>query len=366
MPVARGRRTKRIFITLTILAVIPFLATCLVPFVASSRSWPLAFLGLVFPFLFVIVVVFLLGWAIARSKWVLLPLIALLIGLQQIRVTFAWRTSSSFNSSKNKEAIRILSWNVSRWDEGNKARRGGTSYRNEMLKLVQQQNADIICLQEFFECKDPRFFEENIPVLQQMGYPYYYFRLSSTRFNGSFQYGLIVFSKFPIIDSAGFANDAGKHSEGLMYVDVKMNNNVFRVFNGDLESAAFTRQDNADLEGMRGAGNLVAKLKNGYRMRSRQAENARHKIKSSIHPVIFCADLNDIPNSYTYFTVKNSLQDAFLKKGRGPGRTLRYFSPTLRIDYIFTDRKFKVEQFKRAIVPYSDHYPLIADIIFQP
>jgi len=83
---------------------------------------------------------------------------------------------------------------------------------------------------------------------------------------------------------------------------------------------------------------------------------------NSPYPVVITGDLNDVPNSYTYFKVRGSLKDAFLEKGYGIGRTFRSLSPTLRIDYIFTDPRFSVAQFKREKKNYSDHYMIVADI----
>jgi endonuclease/exonuclease/phosphatase family metal-dependent hydrolase len=85
-------------------------------------------------------------------------------------------------------------------------------------------------------------------------------------------------------------------------------------------------------------------------------------VGDSPHPVLFCADLNDVPNSYTYFTVRGNMQDAFLKKGFGIGRTFASLSPTLRIDYIFADKNFKIKQFTRRLKRYSDHYMIVADV----
>ena len=92
---------------------------------------------------------------------------------------------------------------------------------------------------------------------------------------------------------------------------------------------------------------------------------ARKEIKASPYPAVVCGDFDDIPNSYAYFTVKGDLQDAFLKRGSGFGATFRRISPTLRIDYIMADRRFSVKQYTRIKVPYSDHYPIIADLIFK-
>jgi endonuclease/exonuclease/phosphatase family metal-dependent hydrolase len=56
------------------------------------------------------------------------------------------------------------------------------------------------------------------------------------------------------------------------------------------------------------------------------------------------------------------MQDAFLKKGFGIGRTFSGLSPTLRIDYIFADRHFRIKQFSRIARKLSDHYMLLADV----
>ena len=77
--------------------------------------------------------------------------------------------------------------------------------------------------------------------------------------------------------------------------------------------------------------------------------------------MIFCGDVDDVPNSYAYFTIKGNLDDAFIRRGRGLGRTFRFISPTLRIDYIFADKQLKTKQYTKLDVPFSDHYPLIAD-----
>ena len=44
---------------------------------------------------------------------------------------------------------------------------------------------------------------------------------------------------------------------------------------------------------------------------------------------IVTGDFNDVPNTYTYFTIRGKLQDAFLKQGFGIGRTYSGISPTL-------------------------------------
>ena len=108
---------------------------------------------------------------------------------------------------------------------------------------------------------------------------------------------------------------------------------------------------------------ILSKLKTGITYRRIQADIVKKVLEDSPYPYVFCADLNDVPNSYTYFTVKGDLQDAFLKKGFGIGRTFSALSPTLRIDYIFADDHFRINQFNRVIKNYSDHYlMLVSDV----
>ena len=46
----------------------------------------------------------------------------------------------------------------------------------------------------------------------------------------------------------------------------------------------------------------------------------------------------------------------------GIGRTYSSLSPTLRIDYIFTDDRFEVKQFSRIVKYFSDHFMIMADV----
>ena len=70
-----------------------------------------------------------------------------------------------------------------------------------------------------------------------------------------------------------------------------------------------------------------------------------------------------MPNSYAYNTIRGDLlQDAFLEKGLGIGRTFNDISPTLRIDYILATKDFEVRQFNRVLRKLSDHYLVVADM----
>ena len=157
--------------------------------------------------------------------------------------------------------------------------------------------------------------------------------------------------------------------ESLIHADLVYNSDTIRIYTTHLQSGPFKKKDYESLQKIKrredslleNSLNIFSKLRRGLVYRSYQAELLNKELASSPHPYIFTGDLNDVPNSYTYFTVKQDLQDAFLKKGFGVGRTYSFLSPTLRIDYILATKDFVVQQFNRVVRDYSDHYMLVAD-----
>ena len=61
--------------------------------------------------------------------------------------------------------------------------------------------------------------------------------------------------------------------------------------------------------------------------------------------------------------LKRNKNDAFEVAGQGFGKTYDFPFP-LRIDFILTDKKMEVNNFKTYNVKYSDHYPIMARVRF--
>ena len=112
---------------------------------------------------------------------------------------------------------------------------------------------------------------------------------------------------------------------------------------------------------------IFSKLKKGIERRSVQANIIKDQLQAKDPiPLSFVAILMMCPTRYTYFTVRGNMQDAFLEKGSGIGRSFTSISPTLRIDYILTSKDFSVLQFERNVKKYSDHYMLVTDLKLRP
>ena len=110
---------------------------------------------------------------------------------------------------------------------------------------------------------------------------------------------------------------------------------------------------------------LVKKLKYALGLRGYQADTVRKQLDASPYPLVICGDFNDVPNSYSYFHIRGDLQDAFIAKCFGIGRSYKQISPTLRIDYILPSRDFLIIQSMKLSSPYSDHNAMLTDLQLQ-
>ena len=354
-------RTRNFFRTIFILAnvciIIAYLSVSLVPYINTGKHWYFAFPGLAFPLILLALICFIILWAILKSKWFWISLIVLLVGMQQILAVLSFHLPTNFSYEKKPNTLRIMEWNTEGWRE-----------RNKMLDVVKEQNADILCFEEFTSKWGIRD-SGSIPAIMNLGYPYHLFAETKKSDDPSVQ-GVIIFSKYPILDSAVISYGEHTFAEHLIYIDIKVNEQTFRIFTTHLQSVRFMSEQYGTLSrlkrardpGYRDSRTIVSKLKTAYEYRYQQAQIVKQKIAESPYPVIITGDFNDVPNSNTYFTIKGNMQDAFIKQGTFIGRTFRFISPTLRIDYILADRKFKVDQFKVGHSTYSDHYPIVADL----
>ncbi|HNJ30238.1 MAG TPA: endonuclease/exonuclease/phosphatase family protein, partial [Ferruginibacter sp.] len=156
----------------------------------------------------------------------------------------------------------------------------------------------------------------------------------------------------------------------FQYIDILKGADTIRVFNIHLQSLRFSRTnlkyiDDPTIEEektIKESRSILGKFKRGFLKRQEQADRIRAELDQSPYPVILTGDFNDLPNSYAYHTIGGNMQNAFVEKGAGLGRTFSSISPVLRIDNIFADRQFTILQYERVGKRLSDHFPLISDL----
>ena len=363
------RLTKVFFLFLNSITAVVFLLACLAPYLHPKKWWPVSLIGLGFAFLLITLIAFIFFWLVFKPRWTLISVVALLIGYKSITVFFAFHLTDQFDFNKPDGTLRVVHWNVARFIEWKRNNNKGSQTRLKMLDLIKEQNADVLCLQEFFTSADPVYYNNLGHMLKELRYPYYYYSRDN---DGHLQWmGQIIFSRHPIVDSGLIRFPPPAMPEALIHADIVVNGDTIRFYTTHLQSVQFQKEDfetiesikNTEEEAVKKSRGIFSKLKRGVINRGGQADIVKKEINTSPHPYILTGDFNDVPNSYTYFTIKgDTMQDLFLMKGLGVGKTFSNIAPTLRIDYILTTKDFSVHQFNRIIKNYSDHYMLVADV----
>lgn len=267
-------------------------------------------------------------------------------------------------------SIRIMTWNVEHFDI--LEHKIHPEVKQKMIDLINEYQPDIACFQEMVGGENKKAINNIGNFQQQLGFPDYYYTYDlKDNFDEHHHFGIMIFSKFPIVNKVSRQFPPVEYNSRFQYVDLKINNDTIRIFNVHLQSLRFSPSnrnylDNPTMESdsdIAQSKTVIRKLKTGFLKRAIQAERIKVEMNASPYPKIVCGDFNDVPNSYAYETIGAGMMNAFVKKGTGIGRTFSSISPTLRIDNIFLDKHFAVEQVTRIPKILSDHFPVIADFI---
>ncbi len=366
--------TKRICILATVLVSGLFLLACSAWWLEPGRRWWVGILGVGFGILCSAILVMLLFWIVVRSRWFLLPLASILVGWRPLTAFFALHPFAPSQTAKIDGSLRVMQWNVARFDEMNHPPGSRESKRKQMLDYIREQNPDIICMQEFLETHNSKWLQPNIRYFRDtLGFKYYMYAMDHRRRDSLYEHGIAIFSKFPIIRTVRYkfgGPQSLKANESYAYADIEVKGQTIRVFTTHLQSLLLGKKELESVEEMKArkevrideSKGIFKKFRQAYVFRQQQAAKIRQALDTSAYPVIICADFNDVPNSYVYHHIRGDRKDAWARKGFGVGRTFSYISPTLRIDYIFTDPRFTVAQVRTPHHRLSDHYPVIADL----
>lgn len=372
---------RRFLVYIYICIALSFLIGCLSPFFNPLRWWIFGFISLMFPYVLILLVIFFIFWLFAKPRWSILALVCFIIGWKSILAVFAFHISRDFKKDKkDKNALRIMTWNLRSFTgkDENLRKPGLTTHQMKMFDLIKDYDPDVLTLQEFYTVDSGKDFNSLWHLTQNMGYPYYYFSRDHNKSRHHFS-GTIIFSKYPIIDTSKSSLELAKDdvTESLISADIPFRGDTIRIWTAHLQSFGFMGKEYNDISKIKNdaegridaSKNIVKKMKTAFERRGEQADFIRNKLDSSSYPEVFCGDLNDVPNSYTYFSIKGDKKDAFISSNFGFGQTFYSFSsgfmrdlPTLRIDYIFADPRFKIIQCDRIPKVFSDHFPVVADI----
>lgn len=268
------------------------------------------------------------------------------------------------------EGLKVMSFNVRVFDLYMWSEDKAT--RNKIFSFLEEEQPDILCLQEFYnrDMPDPKYeFKTLDTLIQFLNAKNYHFHYTTTK-RKTDHWGLITFSKFPIVKK-GLVPFQIQDDNACIYSDIKVGGETYRVFNAHLASIKLSKHDYKAMQKInqndysQDFGDekmMVNKIRGGFIRRSYQADSIRKSIDNSPHPVILCGDFNDTPASYAYETIRGDLSDAFMESGSGLGQTYIGEFPSFRIDYIFYNDSLKARNYKTYSVKLSDHHPISAQI----
>ncbi len=316
-------------------------------------------LGIAFEWICVLNIFFVVFWLFTSKKsWSALSLLALLCSLGGINRTMSLKQTEC---PAGKE-ISVLSYNTHCLGFENQSAK-----TNSVLNYIKEQDADVVCLQEFVTYKQNLRFTL-LAVKAFLDYPYSYIDFKT--YKGARRYGLAVFSKYPLINKQTLRYESSTNISNRC--DVVVGKDTLRLFNNHLQSNRLDaqdlsfeiHQDNLSEHVQAKAEQIGIKLSDALRLRAAQADFLHEEIEQSPYPVIVCGDFNDVPVSYTYHTISKGLKDAFLESTAWRlGHTFDKKILGVRIDYILHDERLFSRAFQIDKTTLSDHYPVRCTIM---
>lgn len=315
------------------------------------------------PFLIPVAIIIhlvLLPWLLFRNRFLLLgiSLLMLVAGFKFLRRSFNFGFGNYSTSAK--DGISLLSYNVRIFNNYAHLSNKGKASR-AIIEFAENKQADIKCFQEFYVKKGSELFNTIKKTAKKN--PYYYFS-PSVRIANREEYGLAIFSKYPIVNKGEVHFPKRTYNQAI-FADLVVGADTVRVYNIHLQSMSINEKQLPAAENTEeNAGRtkeLVRKLKAGAAYRTGQVNAILTHIAACRFPVILAGDLNDTPYSYTYEQFREKLHNAFENKGFGFGFTYNGKLFFLRIDNIFSDERINILYFKTLNnIPYSDHFPIEA------
>lgn len=337
--------------------------------VPTRLLWPAAFAALTLPVALLLNALWVLYWARRRWPVALLPLLLLGLTWPHLQRGLALHPWAKRRAT-TVPTLRVVSANVRIFNVYEQLRDPDLHSTRTMIRWLAEHPAEVLCLQEFYTEPRPNraagnAFNAERKIGRESGRGAF---ISTTLTNGiGAKFGLAIFSRLPMLrrGEIHFGKLTQNHA---MWADLRLpQGDTVRVFNAHLQSMSMAEQDIVDSysskAGFRTKGlGLLRRFKRGLVARSTQIDTLVARIEASPYPVVLCADLNDLPYSYSYDQLADRLHNAWASAGNGVGATYNGKLPLLRIDNQFADRRFEVLRCRvRRDIPYSDHFPVEAE-----
>lgn len=319
-----------------------FLALSIHPAEKLFFQW----VGLFLPVLLLINIGLLVYWGIRRRIWFWFPLLALIANYWYYPSIFNTLPANT-NSNTSARNIVLATYNVSSFQD----RTNGYSLHH-ISDMVTEKRVDVFCIQEVPLNLSADSLLAAFPLFSHIA-------ITDPIKDG---FGMVVLSKFPIIDFEiiSFA----ERQNCALKADLDVLGKRISVLNCHLQTTNWNQRNL--LRFNKKIDSFVKQKKvmdNNFILRAYQADIISGIIHSLPYPVIVCGDFNDTPSSYVYHRMKGALNDSFHSSNFYYSYTYRYMYKLLRIDYLFySPESFSGKKYESPNIGFSDHNPVIVTL----
>jgi len=341
------------------------LISYLAPVVNPATCWPVAFFGLAYPPLLLVNLILIVYWLLRKSKWALLSAVCILIGWNMLNNNIGLRLPVTKVDKPDSGTIRVMNYNVHDFKKYGSA--NDESTKHEILAIIEHEQPDIIGFEEFYSRQRGQYdLVDSLKKILKTDQCYFKPFLGDEK-DGL---GMALFSKYPIINTGLIWLNESSNLNQCIYIDVKKQGSIFRVYIIHLQSIRFDPEDYKYLDAISKKGKtdilssrrIGSKLKRAFIKRSEQVARLKQHLAACPYPYIVTGDFNDTPASFAVSQMAKGLKNAFREKGAGLGRTYNGDFPNYQIDYILTTRQFDVLTYGVIRKKLSDHYPVYSDL----
>nr|WP_121269449.1 endonuclease/exonuclease/phosphatase family protein [Pedobacter schmidteae] len=365
-PTFLDRLVRLAALAMAISLVLGFLAGRVDP-----RSFQLiAFFGLAYPYILVLNILMVVWWCV-RKRWTFAigTVVLILFGWKALTNTFGFIGEEGLGPKADSSLIRMMTYNVHSFKPYGE--KNIEPVKQQMLSVIERENPDIICFQEYFTRKRGPY-DITDSLKKMLNKPYYYFDPTSQ--NDYEATGLAIFSKYPIKHKGSIPFNEIYRGNGSIFVDIEVGKRILRVYNVHLQSISFDKQDYMYLDQVKQnmdpelypSKRILVMLRNAFLKRSAQVDVMKAHMKTCETPFLIAGDFNDTPASYAVTQLTKSLKNTFKEQGTGLGKTYNGKFPNFQIDYIATTQDIDVINYRVIEAKLSDHFPVRSDLRLNP
>lgn len=347
------------------------LAVCLLLGILAGNYDPrknvlIAFSGLAYPFFLLLNIIMVVFWLLRkRVIFALATVLLIAAGWHSLIATVGIIGESGEGPKPAADLVRMMTYNVHSFKlyGGN----NDESVKQQMLAVVKNENPDIICFQEYYTRRRGPFDITDSLKRMLKTKDYYFVPSSHNDYEGT---GLAIFSRYPIVNKGNILFSNNQSGNASIYVDVMVNSKKVRVYNVHLQSISFDKQDYNYLDQVKKkmeaeitpAKRILRMLKTAFLKRSAQVDIMKAHMDTCETPFLIAGDFNDTPASYAVTQLTKSLNNSFVEKGTGLGRTYNGKFPNFQIDYISATKSIKIINHRIIEAKLSDHFPIRSDL----